>query len=124
MKQTAISARINSEVLQYCKANGGKLNTLINQLLESWMKKNQQKQMLIFQEETGTDDLSQMAQKQDLKCSQCCNNCIHKIKDECNKIKIIFKNIVTEPPFDEVIYRNADPKTFCCIYWEKKKGGK
>ena len=113
MKQKAISARINNEVLEYCKANGGKLNTLINQLLENWMKKNQEKQLLMFQEETGTDEFSCMAKNYNFKCSQCCNNCIHNTTDNmitCRKTKIISSII--------------RPITFCCIYWEKKKGGK
>lgn len=116
MKQTPISARIDTEVLQYCKSNGGKLNTLINELLAGWKKGNEEKQILMFKTETGTDELSQMASKDNFKCSQCCNNCKHlgyknQYVYQCNY-----------PQLNITIYINKI-RQFCCIYWERNKKG-
>ena len=103
-KQTAISAKIDTTVLTYCKTYGGKLNTLINDLLRGWMTKNQEKQLIAFQVETGTDELSQL--KTDIKCSQSCRSCKHRQDNWCRRNKFDIKYI----------------QTFCCIYWGKKKG--
>lgn len=101
-----ISAKIDEDVLQYCKANGGKLNTLINDLLRGWMQKNQEKQLIAFQVETGTDELSKIGTN--LKCSQSCRNCESRQDNWCRLNRFDIKYI----------------QTFCCIYWKKKKGSK
>lgn len=116
MKQTPISARIDTEILNYCKSNGGKLNTLINQLLAGWKKQNEEKQILLFKSETGTDELSQMAKKDNFKCSQCCLNCKHCGWSNGHTYQCLHTGITNS-------YSKTMINKFCCIYWEHKKKG-
>lgn len=116
MKKTAISARIDTEVLQYCKSNSCKLNTLINELLAEWKKRNEEKQILMFKSETGTDELSQMATKDNFKCSQCCNNCKHCGWSNEHLYQCQYPGIINS-------YSKQMINKFCCIYWEHKKKG-
>lgn len=116
MKQTPISARINTEILQYCKSNGGKLNTLINELLAGWKKRNEEKQILLFKTETGTDELSQMASNSNFKCSQCCKNCKHLGLTSSYVYQCNYPRLTLTINIDKI-------DKFCCIYWENKKKG-
>ena len=106
-----ISARIDEETLTYIKGCHEPINTLINTLLRRWMNNRQIKELLIWKEDTGQDELSQMKEKNNFKCSQCCNSCIW-----CNNTWCM-KN-------DFSIGTQTRPKSnFCCIYWEHKKKG-
>jgi len=106
MNQTPISARINRDVLEYIKGCHQKVNTLINTLLLEWMNKRQAKELLLFQETTGTDEFSQLRERHTEHNNQSCSNCIYNNRtNECNKH----------------IRQTWGNKIFCCIYWEKKK---
>lgn len=106
----AISARIDEETLIYIKECHQPINTLINILLKKWIKDRQDKELLIWKEDTGQDEFSQMKAQENFKCSQCCKNCIHNNKDYCIK---------TGQYTDRL---SGGENKFCCIYWTKKKG--
>ena len=111
MKQTPISARIDPEVLEYIKGCHQPVHTLINTLLLEWMNKRQAKELLLFQETTGTDEFSKLKERHTEKNNQCCYNCIYN-KNSTTRVNCKKTEIVSEQLY---------VKTFCCIYWEKKK---
>lgn len=117
MTKKPISARIDEDTLTYIKECHEPVNTLINILLKKWIKDRQDKELLIWKENTGQDELSKIKAKENYKCSQCCRNCIynHNNTKELKHINCSKTGILNN---------KLNINTFCCIYWDKKKGSK